>query len=1136
MAQLVLKSTRQVQADLLTKIIADLGINDVNPGSVLDVLTAAFAQEAFAQYIQMAKIARLVNLDAMTGEDLDTKAFEFGLSRRQANKSNGLVDIFRPSSFVKVSTTFYAGSAAPIVGNMFIDVNNASNILIGTSGTLILGRGTANSEEVTYSSAPVDNTNYYRYTLDNPLTKNHAIEETIILKQGNDEQILAGTSIIVPPTGVSSEIKFLVDEDVVLLSGEDRVNDISITAEEPGTDGNIPVKAIKGESAFPTAPFSGARAENLSKFTTGRDRETDDELRDGIKNHIQSLSRGVKQAILTAIVGLVDPVTAKRVVSANVILPQSTAAPVKVYMDDGLGFEPSFSSVGFEEVIRQATGGETRLQLDLFPIVKAQIEANSVESWDFSGGAKTLIYEVGGISETITFNPGDFQFPDISTAEEVVTVINDRSTLIEARTSQTGKSLVIQAKADTNEDIQITGGSANNLLAFPTDKKETLYFYIDDIKQSKDGQTAILDSQSSAPYNLQSLGAFPHTLIVVVDGKTANSQTASIALADVSDPTAVTVNEIVTVLNRDLAGVTAVGIQSNSKVRLISNQELSSKSKIRVTGGTANAALDFSTVEVSGINGDFTLNRELGTIELKTPLLANQAATSSSLFTRAKLRAALPELYAPALNQTLVISVDGGSNQTVTFDASFSGGVSADATAAFINLQLSGAKAVVREVGGLSYIEIRSNTYNDSISSIEIKASSTANGSFGFSLDTVAVGIKPHAAYIVSQNSGPFNFAESDSLVIVVDDNIVDNTFAIIMDYSGTLTAVTSTSAFRDGSFINVFQTTDELVDFYVGFSTGSNTGSGVVDAVTNSGGNTYRYSFSTVPGNLGIFAIGDYFNASDFEDSGNNINSIITGVGADWVEITNLTGEIASSQVGTVQLSQRRRVQSYNASTGQIVVTAPFSVLPVIGNEMFVIPSTINNLVSFFNNTKITSFSLKGTVEGVDENSKLQLSSNKNGSDGYIQVTGGKANDKLNFDINTFRGLQGYNYYTGLLSLVHRTIYGDDTDLVAFPGVGAAGIQFQVLAPTVREVRVSVDVTLREGVSISSVENEIKTQITGTINNLGVGEDLIIEQIRAAIIGIPGIIDVVLNTPLANIAAADNEILRTRDSLILIG
>lgn len=1136
MAKLTFKSTRQIQSDMLAKIISELGINDVNAGSILDVITSAVAQEDFAQYIQMAKIARLVNLDSITGQDLDNKAFEFGLTRRLSSKATGLVDILRASSFVKVSTTFYAGSPAPIVGDLIIDVNDASSALISTSGTLILGRNSSNEEEVTYSTAPVNNTNYYRFTLDTALTKNHSIEESVILKQGDDEDISAGTIIVVPSTGVSSEIKFSIDEDITLLAGEDKTSNVSVTAMKSGTDGNIPIKAIKGDSAFPSPPFSGARAENNSKFTTAQDRQTDDELRDAIRNHVQSLSKGVKKAILNAIVGLVDPDTAKRVVSANIVLPQTTAAPVKIYIDDGLGFEPTFDSIGFEEVLRQSTGGEARLQLDIFPMVKAQIETNNSESWDFSSGAKTLIYEVGGLSETITFNPGDFEFPDIATAEEMITAINDKATLIEARTSQIGKKIVIQAKSDTNEDLQVTGGTANAILAFPTDKKETLYLYIDDVKQSKDGQTAIVDSDSSAPYNLSILGAFPHTITIIVDGKSANAQTATIESADVVDPTAVTVLEIVEVLNRDLAGVTASGIQSNTKVRLISNQELSSKSKLQVTGGTANAALDFPTSEVVGKNGDFTLNRELGTIELETPLSSNQSVSSSSLFTRAKIRAVLPELYAPTNGQTLLISVDGGSDQTVTFDSSFAGGLSAEDTASFINLQLSGASAIVREIGNINYLEIRSNSYDDSISSIEINSTSTGNGAFGFAEDTEIVGIKPHAAYVVSQNSGPFSFAEADSLVVVVDNNIVDNTFSVIMDYDGAVTQATNVTTFRIGSFINVFQVSDELLDFYLSFSTGANTDTGIVSTVTNPGGDTYRYSFSTIPTNIGIFQIGDLFNGSDFDDSGNNINAVITGIGADYIEVTNLTGEAASSQTATVILSQRRRIDSYNQATGEVVVDSAFDSTPIIGDIAFIIPSTVNNLVSFFKNTKVTSLSLKGVIEGVDENTKLQISSELNGSDGYVQVTGGKANDKLNFSTDVVRGLQGYNYYTGLLPLVHRTVYGDDTDLITFPGVGAAGIQFQILAPTVREVRVSLDVTLREGIAISSLENEIKSNVTSYINTLGVGDDLIIEEIRASIIGIPGIIDVVLNSPTSNIAAADNELLRSRDSLILIG
>jgi hypothetical protein len=192
--------------------------------------------------------------------------------------------------------------------------------------------------------------------------------------------------------------------------------------------------------------------------------------------------------------------------------------------------------------------------------------------------------------------------------------------------------------------------------------------------------------------------------------------------------------------------------------------------------------------------------------------------------------------------------------------------------------------------------------------------------------------------------------------------------------------------------------------------------------------------------------------------------------------------------------------------------------------------------LVDYINNTKITSFTLKGVVSGVDGNTKLQLESKSNGSDGYIQVTGGNANRELEFETTVYRGLQAYSYWTGLLSLVHKTIYGDDSDLASYPGVGAAGIIFRILAPTVRNIEVELDITLQEGISIASVENEVRSAVTGYVNTLGVGEDVIIERIRAAVIAIPGITDVEINTPTENIAIADNERADVADPDILIG
>lgn len=1134
---LVLKSERQIQAEIISRLLAQLGITDVNPGSVVDILTQAVAQQHFALYYQIAQVSRLVDIDALTGDDLDNKAFEYGLTRNQPEKTKGTITIFRPTGFVKVSTTFYAGSPAPISGDNSIDVNDASNALIGTSGTLVLGRGTNNEEEVTYSTSPIDNTTFWRFTLDNPLTKDHAVEETIVLKQGNDEIVLAGTIVIVQATGVSTEIRFQTDNDIVLLSGEDRIEDVEVTAVEPGSGGNISLGSIDGESAFPSAPFTGARAKNEIKFTTGKDLETDDELRDRIKNYIQGVTRAVKQAILNAIVGLVDPETAKRVVSASIVLPIDVAGDVKVYIDDGTGFEPSFLSRGFETILAQSTGGEQRLQIDRFPVVKAQIESNSAEPYDMSSGSLILNYEVGNFSETVMFNPADFRFAEIATAEEITAIINDRSTLIEARTSQIGKNILITAKVDSNEEIQITGGSANAILNLPIDKKSTINLYIDDVKMSKDGQTATLDSQNQSPFNLSAIGAYPHTLSMVIDGKTANPQVATIQSSDVVNPAAVTVQEIVAVLNRDLAGILASGIDNNTRVRLESLTKLSASSKLHITGGSMNDSsdgLNLTATEVVGIEGDYIFNRELGIVELKQPLGTNQTVTANSQFTRGKVISTNSELYSPSNGQTLVILVDSVS-QTITFDGTFSGGKTAQETADYINEDLKGATASVRTFGGLNYLQISTNTY-DSSGSIEISSSSTSNPSFVFVTDISYESTPPSKAYLLSANPGPYDFAENDSFVVVLNNDIVNSTYSVLMNYADVVSQLVSTTVFRASGLTSVFPLTGQLVDYYVAFKNGLNTDSSTVESIALQGGGIARYTFNPIPANMGIFLASDLFKIIGMIDSENNGNFVISAIGADYVDVLNEDAIATASESGTGTLSQRRRINAYNNLNGQITVSSAFASAPQVSDDLMVIPSTVENVVDYMNNTKISSISLKAVIESATNHTKVQISSKLEGSDGYVQVTGGNANKEFGFSTVLYRGLPAYSYWTGLLALVHKTIYGDDSDLASFPGYGAAGITFRVLAPTVKQVEVELDVTLSEGVTISSLENDIKSAVTGYINTLGVGEDIIIERIRAAVISISGITDVVINSPTSNVATSDNEVSRIADPDVLIG
>ncbi len=1135
---LTLKSERRIQQEIIARILSQLGITDINAGSVLDVLTQAIAQQDFSLYYAIAQISRLSDIDTLSGEDLDNRAFEYGMERFKAEKTKGLIFLLREDTFEKVSTTFYAGSSSAVTGDSTINVNDASNALYSTSGTLILGRGTNNEEEVDYSIAPVDNTTYWTFSLNTPLTKDHSIEETVILKQGNDEIVLSGTSVIVQATGISEEVKFTTDEDLTLLSGEDELEDVEVTAVDAGSSGNIPVGAINGTGSLPNPPFTGARAHNGQKFTTGRDIETDDELRDRIKNYIQGITKAVKQALLNAIVGLVDPVTAKRVVSASIVLPTEERGDVRIYLDDGDVSEPTYEDVGFETVRSNSTGGEKRLQVDNFPVSKAQIECLTEETYDFSTAPLTLQYEVGTISETITFETDDFRSPSAATAEEVVAVINDKSTLLEARTSRVGKYVLITAEVDVNESIRVTGGTANAVLNFSTDRKDTINVYVDDEKLSKDGQTATLDSGNEAPYDLLAIGSYPHTLTIVVDGKTANSLTATIDTPDVVDPSAVTVQEIIAVLNRDLVGMISTSINSGTKVRLQSLTLLSSSSKLHVTGGTLNNVtngLNFSTSEVVGINGDYVFNRELGIIQLAQSLGANQNVTLNSRFTRAKLRASSAENYSPSNGQTLVISIDEGGDQTITFDSSFVSGLSAQLTANFINTQLLGGTAVVREVGGLNYLEIRTNTYSTD-GSIEIKSSSTGNAPFSFTLDTEVSSNSPNKSYVVSGNSEPFDFAKDDALVVIVDNNIVDNTYNIIMSRNGTITNAVSNTTFRDSSLTAIFTTTDILKDFYVAFVSGVNTDTGTITDVSDEGAGVARYSYTVPPTNISDFNTGDMFMVTDLDDSENNGNFIITNVGADYVEVSNSNLVEATSQTGTGLLGQRRRVSTYNKTTGEIVVTTNFTNATQLGDTFVVLPSTIENLVSYMNNTKITSLSLKAVIEGVEDDSKLQISSQQDGSKGYIQVSGGNANGKLGFSIDLIRGLYAYNYWTGLVKLVHKTVYGDDSDLLSFSGVGAAGITFRILMPTIKQIVIELNVTLKEGISLLALENEIKSAVTGYVNTLGVGEDLVVERIRAAVIEIPGIVDVEINDPIANIAISDNEKVFVSDPDILIG
>lgn len=1473
MAKLTLKSEQQIIGSMAKTVLARTGLNDLNPGSILLTLLQAAAQEDFAQYYQMLQIIRNYNLDTTTGTDLDNRAFEYGLTRALLKASSGRISILREESFVKIATTFYTGFRSRISGDTEIFVNNAADFpSSGPQQTLIVGRGTPNEEEVTYTpgvSNPQNFTNYYKITLDIPLANDHSLEESIILKQGTDTFIASGTVVRVPASGRTPEISFTTTVDATILAGDDKVEDVNILCSQPGTIGNIGVFAITGTTAFTNAPFAGARAENDSAFSNGQDKETDTSLRNRIKAHIQAISQSTKAGISNAINGLVDSDTAKRVVSSNIILPDNVGLPVKIYIDDGTGFEPDFKEQGEEVIISSAQGGEIRLQLDLFPLVKAQVETLIEEPFDMSTNGLILNINIGNQSESITFFQSEFSIPEAVTSEEIVKAINNSATLIEARTSQVGKRVVINAKADVNEDIQVTGGTANARLNFPTNKVQTFYLYKNDKLLSKDGETAFIDSGDTEPFDFSGID---RPLSVTVDGKTTNIQIATIHQSDFASPAAAaaaSAAELAVIINAQIAGATASAV--NGRLRLTSNIELSSLSKIKVNTSLAQGVLAFSTTEVVGKDQDYKLNPELGVIELVDPLVQYDLITAGTRNTRGFLTADTGQNYAFAGGETLKIKVDGGSTQTITFVTATN--QTAQNVADYINETLVGGTAVTRTVGLNTYLEIRTNTLDASVGSIEILSTSTSNTIFNFTTDLIVSNILPHTAFEVAQNVGPYAFIEGNTLVIVLDDDNTGKTFVITMDYDALVTSGTSTTLFGASLLTSIFPEDNSIKDFWAVFKDGANTITGDIQKVENPTPGTFRYFYTNPPpANFQDFDVGDQASFSNMDQAANNGNFLLTGTvvinavhspvitktlsnpialtpssgdrylvspdantttassvtdrttanpgaeatftvtiatpavftstghglnagdpitlttsgslptglntvttyyvintgltvnnfqvslvpngsavnttgsqsgthawhatgtivntpgerhiiatGANNVTLANIKGRYADSNDGNVQqihgyryivngiglnawvghnneiaqyngvgipgwlfftpsdgdvvfsednskiyqfssgtgiwvqnawggkagkiatgtgltwtfttpldkevrtvtaeskkyqyavgsntwtynewggkgnqiaqwngsawiyevpaandtvivtdetntyqyngsswvifsfwvevsnpagivepatasgsglIGQRRQISAYNGTSGAVTLAAPVRATPTVNEAFIILPGTRTNVATFFNNTKVTSLSTKADIELSNQGTKVQISSKLDGSDGFVQVTGGKANDILMFSNSLDKGLRAYAYYIGLIKLVHSTVYGDEQDLVTFPGVGAAGIKFQILPPTVEEVSFSVNVTLAEGVSLSSVENDVKTQIISYVNGLGVSNEVILSNIEAKILTVQGITDVKIVTPTTNVNIAENELARTKASLISI-
>ena len=133
----------------------------------------------------------------------------------------------------------------------------------------------------------------------------------------------------------------------------------------------------------------------------------------------------------------------------------------------------------------------------------------------------------------------------------------------------------------------------------------------------------------------------------------------------------------------------------------------------------------------------------------------------------------------------------------------------------------------------------------------------------------------------------------------------------------------------------------------------------------------------------------------------------------------------------------------------------------------------------------------------------------------------------KFGYSNDVTVGIDGYNYYTGLLRTVQRVVDGFEPDPTTYPGRRAVGSAIEILAPLPKRIKIALDVVTKEGVNINEIVNDIKSSIIDYVDDLGTGDDVILSEIIVRVMEISGVESVVFTTPSPDtdrIAVADNE------------
>jgi uncharacterized phage protein gp47/JayE len=637
------KSREQILSEMVSEYIGLTGVNDINTGSVMTQFFDVVARSIARTSGDIFQILRDFSLDRATGEALVRIGEEERVKKRTSQVATGRVTV-KDTRFQKIATKVYSGSAAPNINSTTIRVSDASKF--PSTGRIYIGRGTPNVE------GPIDYVAinqvgaFWEITLATPTQKFHNISENVILGQGGTRTVQVGVTATSPGVGATPDVFYNVTSQTILLDGEDSNPGVQIAAQEPGSFGNAPAGAIR---QFIVPPFPGASVINEIPLINGADEESDDSYRDRIKKARISKGLGTANAVKNAVLGAQASDENARVVSNEI--DTSNPEETVLYIDDGQGYEEKTSGVGLEFVIDSAIGGEQTFQMVTggrqTSVAKAFIETTESGPFDIRPFDRLTVL-VGGESAEHIFLPSDMRSPGAVTAYEVVASINNNAGLpFFATTSGAGTKVVLQAKSEENEFIQISkpiaGVDAAPKMGFSLNEANTVLLYKNRNLLNKNGRPASVFTNDKFTWDPSITSG--DTLTISVDKTpfityTFNNQDFIIEGQHSFVSSQNSITSWVNVFNAKVTGVTAS--IDGEKIKLTSNLGSSNRASVEIDENCDLVQKGmFSNqqgLSAKGFESDYFLSRNTAQIKLKTPLRPGDSLTLGSEFTRAEVK------------------------------------------------------------------------------------------------------------------------------------------------------------------------------------------------------------------------------------------------------------------------------------------------------------------------------------------------------------------------------------------------------------------------------------------------------------------------------------------------------------------